>query len=102
MNSTSSNIPVYCAFALGIAALAAIVALAFKGSITGTDAKDGIFAILALFGVGTGAAAVHAGVQAGAAGATAQLQASLEAGAQVAAAQARAHADIVNTALNKP
>lgn len=59
-NSTVTQI---CGSAILLGVLGAIVALALKGTVTGSDA---MVAITAIIGIAGGAFAVHAGVSAGA------------------------------------
>lgn len=61
--NTSGTVQVISGTVILVAILAAIVALAWHGTITGTEAMGGIGAIITL---GGGALAVHVGVNAGA------------------------------------
>lgn len=63
MKIPASNLPTIGGIVLLLGVLASTVALALNGSITGTDAKDLIFAVLGLFGVGGGAVAGIAGIK---------------------------------------
>lgn len=60
---TNSPITLICGTVVLIGVLASIVALAFHGTVAGSDA---MVAITAIIGIAGGAFAVHAGVNAGA------------------------------------
>ena len=63
MNGSRSTVLVICGTALLLAVLGSIVALALKGTVSGSDA---MVTITAIVGIAGGAFAVHSGVNAGA------------------------------------
>lgn len=63
MTGASPNVLVACGTTILLAVVGAIVALALKGTVSGSDA---MVAITAIIGIAGGAFAVHAGVNAGA------------------------------------